>query len=368
MSGRRLCELIWAATLGLLPCAGISGEIDLGEPGRPALGVYRDVGPKGTAGVDQFARWLGVPVMLGHDSMPTVATWENLTGEPWLLDPWSEWKKRGARRRFVLSVAMLAGPVGLGGPTHGTGAGIPVSFEAGARGEYNAYFTALAENLIKAGLEDSLLRIGWEMNGGWYTWGAAGHEEGFAGYWRQIVTAIRAVPGASKLLFVFNPTDDPGSCAIEKAWPGNEFVDLVGIDIYDCSWIPETYPFPDGLSEEDVLRRQKRVWDELHHPRLNRWSQFARERGKALCFPEWGLCARPVKDGHGGGDDPWFIERMHEFITDPKNNVVAHSYFDCSLPNDVNTDHRICPDESGFTRFPRSAEVFKRLFGRPSKP
>jgi hypothetical protein len=342
-----------------------SGAEALGEPGRPTLGVYRDCGRKGTSGTDEFSAWLGLPVTLGQDSMPTVATWEHLRGEPWLLDPWAEWKKKGPRRRFVLSVAMLPGPRGLKGPSRGTAAGIPVSFEAGARGEYNAYFTALAENLIKAGLEDSILRIGWEMNGNWYTWSARGHEEGYAAYWRQIVTTIRRVPGAEKLQFNFNPTDDPGKCDIEKAWPGDDFVDVVGLDLYDCSWIPETYPFPEGLSEEEVLLRQKKVWAELHLPRLKRWSRFAQAHQKPFCFPEWGLCARPVKGGHGGGDNPYFIEKMHEFMTDPKNNVVAQSYFDCSVPKDVNTDHRLCPDEKGFSQFPRSAEVFKKLFGKP---
>jgi hypothetical protein len=163
--------------------APATGPAALGAPGRPALGVYRTVGEKGTRGVDNFARWLGVPVRLGHDSMPTNATWDHISGRnlEWLLVPWSKWKKEAAGRRFVLSVSILAGPWDLSGPRIGTDAGKQVSHEAGARGEYNHHFKSLAEQLVQAGLEDSLLRLGWEMNGGWYPWRAAGHEEAYAG-------------------------------------------------------------------------------------------------------------------------------------------------------------------------------------------
>jgi hypothetical protein len=339
-----------------------ASPLSLGTPGHPTVGVYRDVGKKGTAGNDQFAQWLGVKVLLGQDSMPTVATWEHLRGEDWLLSPWTEWKNKSLGRRFVLSVSMLPGPRSLAGPKVGTDANKPVTWEAAARGDYNIYFKVLSSNLINAKLEDSILRIGWEMNGNWYTWRATKHEEAYAAYWRQIVTSIRSVPGSERIQFTFNPDADPGSCQIEKAWPGEEFVDYIGVDIYDSSWIPDTYPYPDDASEQEILTRQKLAWEKVLFPRLKRWGEFARAHHKPLCFPEWGLCARPV-NGHGGGDNPYFIEKMYEFIMDTNNQVVAHSYFDCSVSGDANTDHRICPDENGFTRFPRAAEKFKTLFG-----
>jgi hypothetical protein len=343
--------------------------------GRPVIGVYRSVGEKGTRGVDNFANWLGVPVRLGHDSMPTNATWDHISGRDlaWLLKPWSQWKKAGDGRHFVLSVAILAGPWDLSGPSIGTDAKKHVSHEAGTRGEYNRYFKSLAEHLVQAGLDDSLLRLGWEMNGGWYTWRAGGHEEAFAGYWRQIVTTMRSVPGGQNLRFVFNPDCDPGGCKSEKAWPGDEFVDFVGVDIYDCSWLPGTYPIPTDATPEQALARQQKVWNELHlhgnsNHRLLYWRDFAKQHHKPLCFPEWGLCGRQVK-GHGGGDDPYFVEQMHQFFTAPGNNVAFHSYFDCSDLHDKNTDHRLSPEPDGSftTHFPKSAAKFKELFGDPAR-
>jgi hypothetical protein len=83
-----------------------------------------------------------------------------------------------------------------------------------------------------------------------------------------------------------------------------------------------------------------------------------------MAFPEWGVIIR--SDGHGGGDNPHFIQRMHEFIMDPRNNVVFHTYFDVSSRG--THDHRITDptdkdNPGGPTRMPNAAALFKRLFG-----
>ena len=77
-------------------------------------------------------------------------------------------------RRLILSVPLLPGPWDLTGPKEGPRAKQPVSLKAGAHGDYNAHFKALAENLVRYGLGDSVVRLGWEFNGGWYAWRAGG--------------------------------------------------------------------------------------------------------------------------------------------------------------------------------------------------
>ena len=62
------------------------------------------------------------------------------------------------------------------------------------------------------------------------------------------------------------------------------------------------------------------------------WTKFAKAHKKPLAIPEWGLNRR--SDGHGGGDNPYFIERMHAFITDPANNVLFHCYFDVNVADE----------------------------------
>lgn len=59
---------------------------------------------------------------------------------------------------------------------------------------------------------------------------------------------------------------------------------------------------------------------------MNTWAIFARTVGRPMSLPEWGLWQRP--DGHGGGDNAYFIQQMMDFIADPQNNVAYHAYFE----------------------------------------
>ena len=148
----------------------------------------------------------------------------------WLLDGW-----RGSGCTLVLGVPIV--------PTE---AGRPVaSLAAGAAGDYDADFAALARTLVAGGQSDAVLRLGWEFNGNWYPWrvtDARGAAD-FAAYWRAIVTTMRAVPGAA-FRFVWDP-DSAGSYAHAyspaQAYPGSAYVDDIGIDLYDtCACSPRT--------------------------------------------------------------------------------------------------------------------------------
>ena len=68
-------------------------------------------------------------------------------------------------------------------------------------------------------------------------------EASFAAYFQQIVTAMRSVPG-EQFRFVWNP--DAGAFtqsgySVAAAYPGNAYVDVIGLDAYDQSWaMPQT--------------------------------------------------------------------------------------------------------------------------------
>jgi hypothetical protein len=334
------------------------------SPAAPQIAVYRWGAPKGPAQVDAFAAWLGQPGIWGEDFQPS-QHWYGVEGGSWQTGPWSEWKKKQAGRKLILSVTLLPGGWNRSGPTTGPDAGKPVSFTAAAAGDYNSHFKALAENLVKAGLGDSILRLGWEMNGGWYTWRAGNNEKLFAEYWRQIVTTMRAVPGAQDLKYCFNPASGWLQFPAEACYPGDDYVDYIGVDLYDQSWAPNTYPLPKDATADDILTRQKLAWKELlwgNHG-LMFWSKFAADHKKPFTIPEWGVCHRG--DGHGGEDNPFFVEQMAKFINDPANNVAWHCYFDVTAGDG---DHLLSPGAPGEkpTVFPQSSAKFKELFGGPS--
>ncbi len=59
--------------------------------------------------------------------------------------------------------------------------GIPIlpnntqySLADGATGAYNSYFLTLAQDMVSSGQGGSIVRLGWEFNGGWFPWAANG--------------------------------------------------------------------------------------------------------------------------------------------------------------------------------------------------
>lgn len=352
----------------LLPLNAFAAEStdDLPMSKAPYLAVYRWAAANrngGAGGNEAYARWIGRPVVWAEDFEPW-DHWEHIEGGDWQLGEWAEWKKAIPGRRLILSVPLLPGPWDRSGPKTGPRAGQPVSLAAGARGDYNAHFKKLAENLVRHALADSIIRPGWEFNGGWYTWRAGEDPNAFVGYWRQIVRTMRAVPGTEKLQFCWNPAQAYQQFPAEQAWPGDEWVDIVGVDLYDDSWQQGTYPLTPDMSREEMDRRRKLVWDKVllngNHG-LIFWRDFALKHNKPFAIPEWGVNKRP--DGHGGLDSPFFIEQMHAFITDPANRVHFHCYFDVQAPDG---GHQLSPGRSGNekTEYPEAAARFRELFGR----
>lgn len=351
-----------------------SGTISDDNTAKPHIAAYKgsvngDGNPYGAQNNAAYAAWLNRHVVWAEDSQPGT-TWDNMTGQGWQLVPWSNWKRAVPGRRLILHISIIPGGWDGSGTKQGQNAGVPVSLENGADGEYNDFYAKLAANLVSHDLGDSILRLGCEFNGGWFAWRVQNNAkaEAFAKYFRQIVTTMRGVPGAEKLQFDWNV--GLGWCGFdpEKAWPGDEFVDYVGVDTYDDCYKPNTYPIPKDATEEGKDKIHRIVWNDYilnSQFGLKYWVNFAKKHGKPLSIPEWGVDNKP--DKHGGGDDPYFIERMHEFINDPENNVAYHSYFDFQAGDG---HHQLSPTKDGkvVTEFPKSAAKFRELFSLPPAP
>lgn len=74
-----------------------------------------------------------------------------------------------------------------------------------------------------------------------------------------------------------------------------------------------------------------------------------------IAIGEWGVWNKG--DGHGGGDNPLFIQGMYDFITNPQNNVLFQCYFDVFA---LDGDHQL--SNVNTTNFPDSSALFERLF------
>ena len=200
-------------------------------------------------------------------------------------------------------------------PTNSSGNAVG-TLAQGATGSFNSYYVSLAQTLVAGGQSNAYLRLGWEFDGSWMPWAATtpGSEASFASYFQQIVTAMRSVPG-EQFRFVWNP--DAGAFtqsgySVAAAYPGNAYVDVIGLDAYDQSWATPQTP--------------GNAWASTDLPALTGAQQFASSNGKPLAFCEWGVAIR--SDGHGLGDNPNFINQMVAFMKG--NNVTYESYFDAN--------------------------------------
>jgi Glycosyl hydrolase family 26 len=322
-------RLLRGLAFALVALASVPSAAHAADPGD-TLGVYPGAGNITRLG--SFQDTLGRKVSFGHDYL-NKSTWTSMLDVGWMAN---RWKAAGFANRMVFTVPMVPDTVGSS-----------TALASGAAGDFNSHFKTLAERLVAHGFGSSVLRIGPEFNGNWFNWtikvpnGAAN----FAAYWRKIVKTVRAVPGAH---FKFDWAANAGSSYVgpgqqleaADAWPGADYVDYVGLDVYDQSWAP---------GGADPVAR----WNEIvnQHNGMAWQAAFAASKDKPLTYPEWGLVDRA--DGHGGGDNPYFIQQMHDWIA--AHDVAYSLYFEDSDPN---AQYAVFSGQ-----FPNAAQTFVKLFG-----
>jgi hypothetical protein len=188
-----------------------------------------------------------------------------------------------------------------------------------AAGENDAHWQALGTTLVNAGLGSTVLRIGREFNGSWYPWQVAegGQADYIAGY-SHVVSVLDSLPGA-EFTFMWNPTIGVGNLnrtGTESCYPGDDVVDVIGVDLYDFANPPGIYP-PDTVVR--TAAQQQTCWHSYltEWDGLTGWQSLATNHGKPLAYPEWGLVLwRTGSQYLGGGDNPVFIEGMATWMKD----------------------------------------------------
>lgn len=284
-----------------------------------------------------FGEWLGRPVDYIVD-FSSRRTWAEIAAPIYMLDHW-----KGTGYRPVYSVGLL--------PEEDDSA----SIEEGVTGAYDKYFRTLGRNLVAADQANAILRLGWEFNLESSRWSTS-DAQAFISYWRRVATTLRSVPG-QQFEFDWNPNNGNNKYDAVDYYPGDDVVDYIGVDAYDVGYTHNTYPYPDRCDADCRLGRQTNAWNKSIYGGkrgLQFWSRFAAHHGKPMSLPEWGLWIR--EDGHGGGDNSFYLTKMHEFITDPANGVAYQSYFEF---NGADGPHRL------METFPEAGKTFRALFGTP---
>ncbi|MEU4873379.1 glycosyl hydrolase [Streptomyces sp. NPDC021608] len=290
----------------------------------PAFGAYLDYDARGVARIAELSEWLGgSKLRVGHTYLPG-DRWHNIEGPPGFLDVWADWRREEDDRMLVLNVPMMErNEEGV------SDAEVRRLLRQGAAGDFDHHFRALARRLVALKVPDTVIVLGWEMNGITYTHRCGPDPEAWKRYWNRIVSAMRSVPG-QKFRFDFTPTRGKDAVAWTECYPGDDTVDILGMDSYDQ---------PTGLSFDEQVKEPYGLQAHV---------DFARAHGKPISYPEWGLFRN--------GDNAEYMRRMiawmdeHRPLYNTLTDYCPHGVWQCR-------------------QNPRASEVYRSLLsGRVDGP
>ena len=150
-------------------------------------------------------------------------------------------------------------------------------------GVFDEYIKQYARSIVRFG-KPVFIRPGHEMSNAWYPWSMqhGNSPESYRAFWRHVVTIFRE-QGARNAAFVWNPYT-PGDTV---CYPGNEWVDWVGLDIFNFGTLAENGGWMDFYTITKIL------YDAI------------RGYGKPVIIAEVG-CADA-----GGNKTIWFRDMFH---------------------------------------------------------
>jgi len=276
--------------------------------GSPALGAYVGNNP---SDLRQFETWLGRPVdrITAHTGR---ANWKDWVGSiKWAVELWSPLNKP-----ICWTIPLFADQANLQGA---------------AAGEYQNFYEQAARILAQSRRSDDVIyvRTGEEFNGNWMPWSATGHEQDFVKAYRHFVDAFRSV--SDRFRFEWNANVRETRMNPADAYPGDNYVDVIGMDFYyNTKWNPKD---------------PAKAWDEMVNSQYGlQWLEdFAAAHNKPTAYPEWGI----EFDGAGP-----YIQRAAQWFSG--HNVLYQSVWNS---NDA------FPGKLTDNQYPKAALAYIESFG-----
>ncbi|MFK7696811.1 glycosyl hydrolase [Paenibacillus sp. HJGM_3] len=284
------------------------------------------------SGANQFMGWLGRNdvAFLGYGGD---ASWTDFNNSISWASGSAVWGQLS--NRILWSVPLI--------PHERPMTGQYANLEDAAKGVYNARYKRAAEVLLSrnADFDEIYIRTAWEFNGGWFPWTiVAGSGEiqekklqDFIGAYRQFVKTFRSVSNKFRFDWCFNVGSPP--LGPEGAYPGDNYVDIIGMDIYD----EQNY--------SHISDPEERFQYALTRPYGMNWHRdFALAHGKKMAYSEWGV------GGNGSGDSADYMELMYNWID--SNDVVYQTYWNATS----SYNGRLSDNQ-----YPQAGAVYQDLFG-----
>ena len=229
-----------------------------------------------------------------------------------------------------------------------------------ACGTYDDYWKTFGSWLVKKNRADSIIRLGWEGNGDFMYWSVTDEDLRTGNWktcWRRVAKAIKSTNPRAVLEWTIN---GHGSAtygghkpydvyAHPNVYPGDDVVDIVGIDSYDH------YPPVSNVGwEKHSVAQGAGICDTI---------AFARRHGKKFAVGEWGIAGRDAKNG--GGDDTAFIQKMYDSFVANSDLMAYEGYYNAPLSIEPeNVGSGICP-ALGSVDGPEASKLYRQLWSGP---
>lgn len=180
--------------------------------------------------------------------------------------------------------------------------------------QLNAYLDRIAElalNLVDdEGQHIPIIFRPWhEQTGSWFWWGAATTStDEYISLYRYTVEYLRDQRGVHNLLYAWSPNGPYGGDAAKylETYPGDDYVDILGMDQYDNQDDPGSEGFLASFVEDYAMI-----------------SRLADDKGKISAITEFGYSPMGMKES-GNGDLEWFTRLLNALKADPDAKRVAY--------------------------------------------
>lgn len=214
-----------------------------------------------------------------------------------------------------------------------------------AAGDYDGHWRDFGSLMVEHGRGDSVVRLGWEMNEATMGWRGLDTADYLACY-RRAADNLRTTNPQVVLDWTINAHHTPAALCgglSTNCYPGDEYVDIIGIDNYDHHpWSPTKAAFDRTAAAPEGL-------DWLF--------AFARAHDKLFSVGEWGIM--PTADA--GQDNPDFVTWMHGWFADHAPRLAYEAYFQ-RCDGDVSQSSILRPADPDCLPNPGSSDRYRSLY------
>jgi hypothetical protein len=261
-------------------------------------------------------------------AVTAVQTFADLTSWDTMIHPWVGDQLGGFSGRWVISEGFYP-------PTAG-------DMTTCANGGYTSEWQQFGSWLDSQGRPNTIVRLAWEANGDWFPWSVSKTSQAtWQACFRQVVTAIRTTDPQVRIDWTINAH----SGGLDE-YPGDGYVDVVGVDTYD-QW-PAS---PTDAAFSAQCHQATGLCGVI---------AFARQHGKKFSVPEWGVVAKTDTGagaaGTAGGDNPVFVRNMYTTLLANADDLAYETYFNDASAQNVHSS-LVNPDEN-----PAAAAEYARLW------